>query len=592
TPFYDADEGECIIRRDSGAPTFSVSYFSDAALTVPLPQDTATGRSMAKPGLIYLKMTASEELADEPTFSVNQQGTTDVSDQPTTSIDGSLVEYLGSYTVNTANGSTYIDGDASVIPIGTDNDGNTTAAATLPTSGAYFTIDTAAPTFKGSYYTDSKLTETAKLDQNLVPNAKAGSLYIKIVANERLSSAPLISVAQPGSSDITDATTTALDTSKLRYSYTYSVNTANGSGYIDGGASVKLSGSDIAGNAAISAAPTQGASFVIDTTAPSAPTLNVPSTTTFTQIKADGTAEEFITVEVYAKLNLSMTSDDGIDNDGDGRIDEEPNGSDSADNDNDAFTDEDTTANICPDSKYWLYSSETCTNKPVKTKKPNGTAQADSSGDYEMLVSGIQVGENLLYARGIDIAGNIGEFSSPVSVTNTAPQNIALSHEFPEGWNLVGVPLQPTQTTPTTGLGLSNYDLFRYQDGEYAYGYNLDAAAPGMCYWAYFDDATTASSNGIKSTTTSVALTEGWNMVSVPYDKTVEWDSGVKVTSGGDTYSLGTDEADAIVESKIYKYHPDEGAYMEHALGSGEQLEPWEGFVIRALQDCELIFPE
>ncbi|MEW5946840.1 MAG: hypothetical protein AB1742_11640 [bacterium] len=598
TPFYDASQGKCIITRDAGPPSFWVSYFKTYNDTLPdkfadpLPQDPLSGVSIAAAGLAYLKITASEPLPNPPTFSINQQGTSDALNQTTAAVSASNTVFVGSYTVNAANGAAYLDGDAAVTLTGTDSQGNT-ATDTPPIAGDVFTIDTSTSTFRILYFSNAALTETLPLDQNLLPNAKAGDVYLKIISNEKLSSAPLISINQQGTTDVADAASTALDSQKTQFSYKYTVNTANGGAYADGEAYVTITSSDIAGNASIGATPVAGEKFIIDTSAPAPPTLEVAnSTTIFTQIEAAGDAEPYSTVQIFARLNKTMTTDDGIDNDGDGLADEEPNGTDGTDNDNDLFSDEDVTANVCAAGKYWSASTSSCASAPVDPPLPDGAGNASTSGGYIINVSGIQVGQNLLYARAIDFAGNVGQFSSGTLVTNTAPENVTLTHDFSTGWNLVGVPLQPAITTPSTALGLNNFYMFRLQNGKYEYGSTIEPAAPGKCYWTNFTQDTTVTSTGITSTTSSVQLSQGWNMVGVPYNKSVNWDSGVKAKNSQGSFALGSAEADAIVVSTVYTFDPAAGTYSPVTITGAVQFNPWDCFMIKALQSAELVFPD
>ena len=99
---------------------------------------------------------------------------------------------------------------------------------------------------------------------------KAGSLVIEVNATENLAVIPNISINQQGSTYIIQAVTTTCTTPFITgCTYTYTVNSAAGSSYLDGTATVTLTGIDSSGNSANNIAPNSGGSFVIDTTNPS-----------------------------------------------------------------------------------------------------------------------------------------------------------------------------------------------------------------------------------------------------------------------------------------------------------------------------------
>ena len=102
------------------------------------------------------------------------------------------IAYTYNYTVNAANGTTYIDGTTTVSLSATaDPSGNVSASPTNNT----FTIDTTGPTGAITYSANP---------------TKAGTETITATYNEPIASAPTISIDQPGSTDITNASTTQI----------------------------------------------------------------------------------------------------------------------------------------------------------------------------------------------------------------------------------------------------------------------------------------------------------------------------------------------------------------------------------------------
>ena len=213
-------------------PTVALSY-------------SAISGGRVKAGSQTITATYSEAVSSAPTISINQPGTTDITNA---AMSGSGTTYTYTYTVQPANGSTYLDGLTTVTL------GSTVASSGgMPSNTATnntFTIDTVAPTSTATYSAS---------------RIKAGSTTtITATLSEAVSGTPTISINQPGTTDITNA---AMSGSGLSWSYTYTAQAATGSTYIDGTATVSFGGADIAGNTIV--APTSN-SFIIDTTGPTA----------------------------------------------------------------------------------------------------------------------------------------------------------------------------------------------------------------------------------------------------------------------------------------------------------------------------------
>ena len=120
----------------------------------PSQAQAGAGLPQAKAGTVYLKITSNEPLTGTPTFSIDQPGATDVTDQVTTAFQGSDQVFVGEYVVHANTEAGYEDGVASVTVSGTDAvTGNVTTDA-VPTVGDEFNIDTVAPTISVSYDKD------------------------------------------------------------------------------------------------------------------------------------------------------------------------------------------------------------------------------------------------------------------------------------------------------------------------------------------------------------------------------------------------------------------------------------------------------
>jgi len=129
TNAYGQDTASINITINSGdtiAPTVAISYSKTSPMST---------------GAVTITATYSEPVATTPNISINQPGSTDITSVAMTP-EAAAGVYTYVYTVMTANGSTYVDGTATVS-LSTVNDlaGN---AASAPT-GDTFNIDTAAP---------------------------------------------------------------------------------------------------------------------------------------------------------------------------------------------------------------------------------------------------------------------------------------------------------------------------------------------------------------------------------------------------------------------------------------------------------------
>ncbi len=605
---YDSDLSQCIVRRDSGPPSFIVTYYSDLAFTQPLAQNPATGRQIAKAGTVYLRINSSELLETEaggpnpPTFTVNFPGTTDKGTTLATPVNGSKTEFVGTVTVNAAAPPSHVDGDAEVYVKGFDREGNETPDGSLPAYGAYFTVDTTLPILSTSFYSNTALTETMKKDETLTSVIKAGKGYVKIVSSEKLLNPPLVSIDQPGTNDIIDAPTTAIDTSKLNFRYEYTAITADGTANIDGTRTITVNATDLAGNTASAIVPSVPA-FKVDTTPPNPPALILSTNSTiYTSImgsgsvtKPDGYAESYATVESFVSLSLPMSPSDGIDNDGDGRVDEEPNGINGIDDDGDGFTDEDISSSTCATGKIWDTVMSECINPSVYKPTPDGTATTDSSGGFNISITGIKPGANYIYTRATDIAGNVSAFGTPILLAGVISESIRLTHTYPAGWNLVGIPLQPAAASPNSALSLLDVKFYQFKGGQYISDLGIDPAAPGVCYWAFFPTEKTAVSQGVTSTTNAIHLAAGWNLIAIPYNLDVRWDDNMMVYYQENLYQIGTSAANLLIEPYIYEYDGNSvapGYSAPISVTDGFVMKPWIGYAVKALTESWLVFPD
>ena len=109
---------------DTTGPSYAVAYSRVAPVNA---------------GGLTLTLTSNEALSAPPKVSINQPGSTDVTDAVTTSVGASSSTFTYTYTVSPNSGPAYVDGTATVSVKGKDVAGN---EGTLVTAGATFLIDT------------------------------------------------------------------------------------------------------------------------------------------------------------------------------------------------------------------------------------------------------------------------------------------------------------------------------------------------------------------------------------------------------------------------------------------------------------------
>ncbi|NBQ33658.1 MAG: hypothetical protein EBU21_17195, partial [Proteobacteria bacterium] len=228
------------VTVDQTAPTVTsiVRASSAAVLTNASPVFTVTFSENVT-GVVAANFTASKGtgISGTESVSVSGSGTT-----WTVTVSGLTGDY--GTNSNATVGLTVVPGTSI-----SDTAGNLLTSATVSGTNESYNLDTTTPTYAITY------SRTAPLN--------AGAVTVTVTANETLSAAPTISINQPGTTDISSASTSGSGP----YTYAYTVVAANAGTYVDGTATVTVSGSDLAGNTGTTI--TSGGTFAIDTTAPS-----------------------------------------------------------------------------------------------------------------------------------------------------------------------------------------------------------------------------------------------------------------------------------------------------------------------------------
>lgn len=135
------------------------------------------------------------------------------------------------------------------------------------------------------------------------------------------------------------------------------------------------------------------------------------------------------------------------------------------------------------------------------------------------------------------------------------------------GWNLVSVPSEQADYTPSVIFPGVFGDMFKFEGGVYATAFPL---APGIGYWAYYTAAVNIYIVGPARPATTINLSAGWNII-----------GSREVTTN--TSTLTTNPASQLF-GDIFSYSA--GGYMTTTT-----IAPGQGVWVYSLSDCTLIIP-
>jgi len=416
----------------SGTATVALTYSASDTAHVPA-------------GDLIITATFTQSQSSAPTISIDQLGSTDITDQNMTATADDKV-WTYTYTVHSSAEDGYDDGQATVTIK------SSTGTAISITSGSTFTIDT----------TSLSATITYAQESNTSGPFKAGDLTINITLSSSVTNAPKISINQQGSTDIVDDSD--LSGSGTSWTYTYTIVAKTGDTYKDGEATVSLKNSD-SGDANIPIG--SGGTFTIDTTPPTvaltysqgssnttgpfkAGTLTITATFSESPVSTpqiaiaqpggtnisatDMTATDTPRVWTYPYTIHAATEEGYADGQATVTI---SNGGDAAGNPNEAAKNNtftiDTSTTISIDS----VTSPTTTNSQVVTgTKESGATVAVSVSDpvtagtvtyptsttWQCTVSNLQEQANTITATATDTAGNTAQAETSITYDGTAPQ--------------------------------------------------------------------------------------------------------------------------------------------------------------------------
>lgn len=176
---------------------------------------------------------------------------------------------------------------------------------------------------------------------------------------------------------------------------------------------------------------------------------------------------------------------------------------------------------------------------------------------------------------------------------------VTQQHTYPTGWNMVSVPLVPTDSTPSAVYNeVTPLHLYDYNSGDtLSIGEaGFQPITAGRALWLLLPASTQIQVDGALADTQTpyhVALAPGWNAIATPWPTAVKWnDAGVSVMRGFSTLPLSSAIASGWIEGQLRSYQNPNGPYTTinpNTVPAGT-LAAWSGYLVYANFTCELIF--
>jgi hypothetical protein len=241
-----------------------------------------------------------------------------------------------------------------------------------------------------------------------------------------------------------------------------------------------------------------------------------------------------------------------------------------------------------------LLSGSTTVNETVQVliSPPVGAGElrnvaTAADGTFSVQFTPRSTGTWTAYASWLGNAEYDGVNSAPVTV-----QVQGATFTIQRGVSMISIPLIPPSSDPDFlfGFDTRSVNLVRWlpQENRYVRGASV-RAQEGAGYWVRAFEPVTVTPTGTLADQTqpfSIPLVRGWNMIgSVYLQPTLLGAAQVRVA--GQTMSLEEAAKRGLVRDYAWRYDPAQNAYR--LVTASENLQPFEGYWIRALVDAELI---
>ena len=244
----------------------------------------------------------------------------------------------------------------------------------------------------------------------------------------------------------------------------------------------------------------------------------------------------------------------------------------------------------------WFFTVETSeTGKPVTVSV---AATSVLPYNYSFVMRDEETGAEFDPKQAADYSytdDGTGRRRFSLRATKTAEAGtVSLARDFPPGWSLFSVPLEPVPTEVRAQLGddLKTVQVFQYYDSalyEPDSPERVDLQA-GIGYWIHLDETTKLDFAGEptdENAPVEIPLAAGWNLIGNPYTAEITFGEGLLARRAGETVTLQQAMDAGWLAREIYGFNNETGGFENH--GAETPMSPWKGYAVKALQPCTLI---
>ncbi|MGI6566617.1 MAG: hypothetical protein GX341_01265 [Firmicutes bacterium] len=201
----------------------------------------------------------------------------------------------------------------------------------------------------------------------------------------------------------------------------------------------------------------------------------------------------------------------------------------------------------------------------------------------------LKLGNNNITAIAYRTSGEV--FGRVTGVIEYDPlYDITVSNQFPQGLQMVSVPMSPFDDDPTAIFGPSLARWGSLEDGTPGYIYSgpgLERVTPYRGYWWKPDSPQQVTVNGrayAPSKGFQFPLKLGWNQVGCPFLQPVRWDRVRFAADQGRSLSWEEAVTEGWVSRSLWTYQ--DGGYVP-----ANTLQPWSGYWILARRALQVVIP-
>ncbi|MCK9425841.1 MAG: choice-of-anchor D domain-containing protein [Ignavibacteriaceae bacterium] len=186
----------------------------------------------------------------------------------------------------------------------------------------------------------------------------------------------------------------------------------------------------------------------------------------------------------------------------------------------------------------------------------------------------------------------VKSINDSLSITNTDPTNSSLKvyltgsgiesvllKDFTAGWNLISIPVQPTDQSTSAVISddVANFFFYEYKNAVYQTAITVER---NKGYWFGIETNATVDVTGKpRITNDTISISAGWNLVGSPFLKKYP-KSAVQYSKNGVTVSADSAVQLGWIQNSFYNYNVTSKSYE-----SADTLSLWNGYWLAALTD-------